>query len=463
MGLGVAFGAALFSTVFRDSGNLWATVTLASVSLLVAVTVGLTTVPYLARRAAAERQRHRFEYAVTWVGGAYVLVTMVIAIAALNTGNNLLYIIVSAMLAAILVSGVASSVVLRGLRLDVHVPERVFAGQPVRARIVLSNKKRWLPSFSLRVVPIPKPGWDRENQWQWETSTFSFPPRRWGWPALLHIPDRSLRRVLVPVATPGIFDGMAYFPVLRAGSDARSGSELSFPQRGIYSERAFGIATRFPFAFFTKTLHVQMERQILVYPKIIPLDWTPETEIRITGATESATRGPGSDLHRIREYQAGDSARHLDWKASARSTSLMVREFSREDERRLRIVFDNPCSGILSEEHYERLVAVAASLAWQLFQQHFDVYLVGPSTGLVQDVYGFLAELATIQPEAPPQGVFVDPGRVRGFSDDGILHVIVTSRSASSIPSVRLERASVLQVLADGQVRSGTAFDPLPV
>src|SRR5246500_3510099 len=64
-GLGLAFAAALFSTVSRDAGNLWATVLLASASLLLATFVGLVTVPYLARRVAFERLRETFDYEVT--------------------------------------------------------------------------------------------------------------------------------------------------------------------------------------------------------------------------------------------------------------------------------------------------------------------------------------------------------------------------------------------------------------
>ena len=123
VGLGLAFAAALFSTVSRDAGNLWATIILASTSLVLATLVGLVTVPYLARRVAVERLRESFDYDVTRAGIVYALVTLVIGIAALNTGNNLLYIVVAAMLAAILVSGVVSAWVLRWLELDVRLPE----------------------------------------------------------------------------------------------------------------------------------------------------------------------------------------------------------------------------------------------------------------------------------------------------------------------------------------------------
>ena len=129
VGLGLAFTAALFSTISRDAGNVWATVILASASLVLATLVGLVTVPYLARRVAVERLRESFDYDVTRAGIIYVLVTLVIGIAAVNTGNNLLYIVVAAMLAAIVVSGYVSALVLRYLELDIHLPEHVFAGR----------------------------------------------------------------------------------------------------------------------------------------------------------------------------------------------------------------------------------------------------------------------------------------------------------------------------------------------
>ena len=68
IGLGLAFTAALFSTISRDAGNLWATVILASASLVLATLVGLVTVPYLARRVAVERLRESFDYEVTKAG-----------------------------------------------------------------------------------------------------------------------------------------------------------------------------------------------------------------------------------------------------------------------------------------------------------------------------------------------------------------------------------------------------------
>ncbi|MGB9489461.1 MAG: hypothetical protein WCA92_03240, partial [Terriglobales bacterium] len=153
VGLVLAFAAALFSTVSRESGSMWGTIVLASAALLLATFVGLTTVPYLARRVAAARLREAMDYDVTRAGMIYILFTVVLGIAAIQSGNNLLYVVVATLLSAILVSGVASAIVLRSLALDVHVPEHVFAGRPMLARLLLRNVSSWVPSFSVRVVP----------------------------------------------------------------------------------------------------------------------------------------------------------------------------------------------------------------------------------------------------------------------------------------------------------------------
>src|SRR5271163_2492995 len=192
VGLILAFGAALFSTVSREGGSVWGTVVLASVALLLAAFVGLTTVPYLARRVVASRVREAMDYDVTRAGMIYILISVVIGIAAINTGNNLLYVVVAALLSAILVSGVASALVLRGLDLDVLLPEHVFAARPMLARLLLRNTSSWLPSFSVRVVPAKR---KNKERWRWEAYTLGFPRNRAPHDQWFRLPDRRLRRV----------------------------------------------------------------------------------------------------------------------------------------------------------------------------------------------------------------------------------------------------------------------------
>jgi uncharacterized protein (DUF58 family) len=446
VGLGLAFATALFSTVSRDAGNLWATIILASTSLLLATMVGLVTVPYLARRVAVERLRESFDYDVTRAGVVYVVVTLVIGIAALNTGNNLLYIVVAAMLAAVLVSGIVSAWVLRWLELDIRLPEHVFAGRPVAGRIVLRNPRRHLPSFSIRVISTRKKRKKPAKQWQWEATTFAFPfnrPKEQQW---LRLPDRRLRRVIVVPPPPGIFQGMAYFPFLPPQAEVSADLELRFDQRGRYREDTFGLATRFPFAFLTKTRHVSLPREVLVYPRIEATDEVLEVLPLVRGEWESFVRGHGSDLYMLREYLPEDSARHVDWKATAKSGSLKVREFAREDERKLCIAFDNPEPGSISERAYERAVDLAASLAWHFSTQEAQVSYAVPGHPRTRDIHEFLAWLAVIEPgmSEPRPGTSGNQQRTPsaedalrkmnlGSSDD--YNIVITARRRGSLPT----------------------------
>jgi len=295
VGLGLAFTAAIFSTALSEAGHLWGSIVLASVALLMAAFVGLVTVPYLARRVALERLRQSLHYEVTKAGVIYVLVTLVIGIAALNTGNNLLYIVVAAMLAAILVSGIISALMLRGLALEVSVPDHVFAGRAVPGRVVLANPRRFLPSFSIRVVPAGREKKPRK-QWRWERTTFSFPLNRKPEKQWLHVRDWRVQRVQTTPPTPGIFDGMVYFPYLPPKSALTADIDLRFDRRGRYCESSFGVATRFPFAFLIKTRSVALQREILVYPPVEPAEELFAILPLVRGEWESFVRGRGSDL-----------------------------------------------------------------------------------------------------------------------------------------------------------------------
>jgi uncharacterized protein (DUF58 family) len=435
LGLALAFAAALFSTVSRESGNIWATVVLASAALILATLVGLTTVPHLARRVVVTRLREAIDYEVTRAGIIYVIATLLIGIAALNTGNNLLYIVVAAMLAAILVSGIVSAVILRELELDVRLPEHVFAGRPVLGRILLRNPRKYLPSFSIHVVASKKKR--SVTKWLWEPATFGFPPKRPPEQQWVRLPDRRVRRIVHDGTATGIFDGSAYFPYVAAQVELSADLELRFQRRGQYSENSFGLATRFPFAFLTKTRRVAMNRTVLVYPAVEPTDEFLDVLPMITGEVESFVRGRGYDLYRIREYMPEDSSRHVDWKATAKSGSLKVREFSREDERKLRLVFDNPGPGVLVPEAYERAITLAASLAWHFANEDADLAFVAPGYKGEPDVYKFLSYLALLEPVAGDS--IIDKLPVTGD-----YNIVLTCRPRGTVPTGLWNRSYII-------------------
>lgn len=437
VGLALAFATALFSTVARESGNVWGTIILSSAALLLAVFVGLTTVPYLARRVVASRVREAMDYDVTRAGMIYILISVVIGIAAINTGNNLLYVIVAALLSAILVSGVASALVLRSLTLDVHLPEHVFAGRPMLARVLLGNASDWVPSFSVRVVPAKR---KKKERWQWQSQTFGWPRNRPPRDQWLRLPDRRLQRVREKDEKP-ILQESVYFPFLAPGQELRADLEISFRARGRYSEKNFGLATRFPFAFLMKTRRVNLARDIIVYPEVESTEQFLEVLPMVTGEFETFVSGRGNDLYLIRDYTPDDSARHVDWKATARTGALKVREFSREDERKLRIVFDNPAPGVLQAAEYERGVRLAASLGWHFYHEDVEVSFVAPGLEPTEDVFSFLRYLALVEPQEATS-VF---GRLRP-SDD--YNVVVTARHASDVPVALASRSYIIPLIS---------------
>jgi uncharacterized protein (DUF58 family) len=259
-------------------------------------------------------------------------------------------------------------------------------------------------------------------------TTFGFPPKQPPSKQWVRVPDRQLRRIIGGAAPPGIFTESAYFPYIPAGAEFSAELELSFPRRGRYQQNTFGLATRFPFAFLTKTRRVSLAREILVYPAVEATDEFLEVRALITGEFETFTRGRGDDLYLIREYMPEDSARHVDWKATAKSGSLKVREFSREDERKLRLVFDNPGPGIVSQRAYENAVTAAASLGWHFAEGDTKLSFVAQGYKAGADIHDFLAYLATVDPQA-------GPSELDALEISGDYNIILTTRPRGTIPA----------------------------
>jgi uncharacterized protein (DUF58 family) len=423
-GLGLAFAAAVFSSVARESGNMLATAIFATSALLLAGIVGLLTVPFLARRVAAARMKDAFDFELTREGMAYMGVTLVISVAALNTANNLLFIVLAAMLAAIVVSGIASAAVLRRLELDVIVPRNAFATKPVQLRVNLSNPRLWMPAFSVKVFS-PADKKKKRRGWEWRKTEFVFPKRqRW-----LQLPDYTLRRTSPAPLQTKILTRPVYFTFVAARSMAGVDLELAFPRRGYYTQEGFSLATRFPFSFLVKSRKIKLERDLLVYPALLEPEDLLDVLPMITGEFVSFVRGRGSELYRIREHTPQDPARFVDWKATAKTRALKVREFTREDERRLRLVFDNPEPGRVSSPAYEHAVSMAASLACHFNGEHVDLTFAGSCYDGGLHLADFLRYLATIQPDSR------DPSFLDALPVSQDYNVILTARKPGSLPS----------------------------
>ena len=404
-----SFFLALYSSVLRETGRLREAFWAAGLALALAGIIAVKVVPYLARRTALERWMVKIEFEFTREGAIYLMLIAIISVAALNTGNNLLFIILASLLAGILVSGILSQIVLTDLEMEFVLPEHIFAQQPMISRLTLSNLKWFFPSYSVTVS-------GREIDQRKRARA----------------PLAMLRRIL---------DQAVYVPFVPRRSSVTQHVELSFPRRGRCSEEGFRVSTKFPFGFLRKSREVPTRREILVLPNVQPTEEFYEILPLISGEVESFFKGRGQDLYAIRDFQEGDSARHVDWKASAKVQQLKVREFTREDERRVVLVFDARLfqADEKSLARFEKAVNFCACLAWHFYEIDAQLQFIcdgfeTPMTGAGEIIYPILENLALVEPQVGPRASSENllawvASAARGF------HIILTSQPRGSIPT----------------------------
>ena len=290
-----------------------------------------------------------------------LLVVIGLGVAAINTGNNLLYLLVSLLLSLIVVSGVLSEQSMRGLRLEAETPAEIYAGTPALVGAVLANHKRWLTSYSITLELLVRGGTTR----------------------------------------------FIYLPRLEAGRDRLLTWEETLPSRGRKRLAGVRLTTRFPFGLFLKASRVMLEREVLVFPAVQPLP--SETLQYLVGAGTSSVRrrGRGHDLYNLRLYRAGDDPRRIHWRSSAKAQSLLVREMEAETTEDTRIVLMG--TGARDAARLEGALSEAASIAVHLARSGAGVELVGPGLfvplgqgpGHARHI---LTALALYEPGAPAPG-----------------------------------------------------------
>jgi uncharacterized protein (DUF58 family) len=418
--LGVALLLALYSSAAAQLGRVGLAAGSALIALAIAGWVAITLVPVLAKRTPLRWIGHKMEYKITRAGWIYMGGILLVALAALNTGNNLLFLILATLIAAILISGILSSITLSGVSLRLELPEHIFANQPVRAQVELRNDKLTLPSFSLRVKAVAGKN----------SSTTPF------------------------LETP------VYFPYVPKHDRLKLSVPITFPNRGLYRQEAFRIVTRFPFGFLQKSRRMDLGTEATVYPSVEPTHELLEILPGLQGALESLSKGRGQDLYALRGYVPSDSASHVHWKASARQGSLMVREFTREDDSRVLLVLDphtaaptDISSTTFSNEtlaRFERAVTLCAGLAWNFyernaFMQFRSAGIETPLAPAEENIFAVLRYLAVAKP------LLADPSHAllaELAAEPELFKVIVTSQPRGSI-SASLWHSSYIIFLDD--------------
>ena len=419
-------GAALVTIVARTTDNYVLAAGAAILSLISAVLMLIFIVPPLARSARLEVTRFDLPIEITSGGGIFLLILFVVGFAAWNTGNNLLFLVFALLCSTLFVGGMAARSSLRDLIVSARFPDHIFAGEAAPVIVTLRNAKRLLPSFSIFVEargPKDSAGEVRRRR-----------KRK-------HFAKRTL----------------AYFIYVPHHAAAEQRVEQLFTERGHVLITGFELSTRFPFGFFRFRRRLRArDVDIVVYPKPESVGDDLHLLPAYAGRMPSLRRGIGQDLFSLRDYQPKDDLRHIDWKATARSRNLTVREFTADDERRITIVLDTRESQGSEPEGFSQRFEVgviqAASLLKHFIDERAEVRLMlgnelGPYGSGLKHLYQCLRRLAVVSPQQQGGQVgqakwVLDPETVKDemvFDED--YAIVLTTAPPGSIPA-KIWRAS---------------------
>lgn len=229
-------------------------------------------------------------------GKAFIMVTLGVGVAAFNTGNNLLFLILGFMLSLIVLSGVMSETAIKGVRVKRSLPTRAFAGTTCLIELSLENKKPRSPSYSLEVEDI---------------------------------------------AADGPAERRCYFLKVAPGAEQAASYRRTPKTRGVLEFSGFRVATRYPFGIFEKWRTAQAPGELLVYPALLE-EPTVDEDARSYGLDAPTHRiGSGSELAGLRGYEIGDDARSIHWRRTASLGKLVVIERQSDASSQLTILLDN--------------------------------------------------------------------------------------------------------------------------
>lgn len=332
-------------------------------------------------------------------GRILVVLSIGVGFAAINTGNNLLYLLLGWMLSFIIASGVLSEATLKQLVVERRPPPKVFAAEPFLMEVVIKNAKPKRASYSIEVEDLHGD-------------------------------------------TP--IDKRCYFLKIPEAKSQRTSYRHTFVRRGLYTLTGYRLATKFPFALFRKSRDVAAPLDVLVYPARVPVPRPPPRSATRGDATAERL-GRRGEFFGLREHRAGDDRRDVHWKSSARSGRLLVREYEDELARRLVIAVDNALPSQIRE-------AVAANATDELAP-------VGPwSNG-----FGAMTPAFQEQVSAVERAISIAASLAAAYLEVGWTVELVARGAHVAGGMGRQHEARIGTVLARlPYVGEETAFAPLP-
>jgi uncharacterized protein (DUF58 family) len=302
----------------------------------------------------------------TRAGWAFFLFTFGVGFAALNTGNNLLYVVLALMLAFLVLSGVLSESALRGIQVRRRLPAELQAGREALVALEITNAQRRVTSFAIVVE------------------------------------DRIL-------SDAGFDSPAGRCFALRIGPGRTEVRSYRFQpeRRGPLEFRGFVVFTRFPFGLFSKSLTLEARGSALVYPATDALSFPASFGASRAGAAAvGGGAGKSAEVRGLREYAPGDPLRRIHWRSALRVGELMVREV--ENEREAEVEVRLRTRGERPGEAFERRVSWSASEVASLLQMGARVALrtdrdYFPADAGSRQRAQLLSHLALVQPCPAPE------------------------------------------------------------
>ena len=277
---------------------------------------------------------HAFEFngvvRLTKVGTAYIFATIVLSVAALNTGNNAIYIGVSFMLGCLLLSGIASKGGLKHLEVEIAAIDEAWVGRAADGVLRIRNRSR---IWNVRDVVV----------------------------------------VSSDLAAPVLA------PLLPRREEVIVPAQFLFHRRGLAEVKTLDSYTRYPFGFFFKKRRLRVHSEVVVYPRIHPDD-TARARFRAEAGEQNVEQRPGegTEIHSFRDYVRGDSLRHVYWKKSASLGRWIMKQTEAEAARSVHVIVDPYKPRSVSADDFEEMISDAATFIFDTSSRGYDVTLSLP-------------------------------------------------------------------------------------
>ncbi|WP_062527068.1 DUF58 domain-containing protein [Demequina rhizosphaerae] len=168
-----------------------------------------------------------------------------------------------------------------------------------------------------------------------------------------------------------------HVPLLRAG--ARWAERVVIPPRprGIVEVGPAASTRTDPLRLLRRHLAWDEMRPLYVHPRTVEVPSTSLGWIRdLEGQAVRILTNEDISFHAVREYQRGDAQRHIHWKSTAKTGTLMVRQFEETRRSLLMLVLDVDPASYRDDDEFEMAVSAVASLGTRAIRDGREVRVV---------------------------------------------------------------------------------------